>query len=61
MAYVRKTRDVWHIQGWYCAEHGWETECTEDTRAEALQRLKEYRANSSYGYRLRKGREKLED
>lgn len=39
------------IQGNY--GQGWETECTESTRAEALQRLREYRENGPGAYRMR--------
>ena len=58
MVYVRKTRDVWRLQGNY--GHGWETECEESTAAEGRQRLREYRENGPGSYRLRKGREKVE-
>lgn len=60
MAYVRKTRDVWRLQGNYGYGDGWETECEEDSRVQGLQRLKEYLENGPGAYRLRKGREKLE-
>ncbi len=57
--YIRKTKTVYRIQGNYGYGHGWETECEEDTRKEALARLKEYRENGPGSYRLRVGREKL--
>jgi hypothetical protein len=44
---------AWEVQGNY-GPHGWETECTESTRAEALQRLREYRANGPGAYRIRR-------
>lgn len=40
------------VQGNYGA-HGWETECSEPTRKEAIQRLREYRENGPGIYRLR--------
>lgn len=43
MPYQRKTRDVWKLMVNYGYGHGWEHELTEFTRAEAQQRLKEYR------------------
>lgn len=42
MAYQRKTRDEYQIHQWF---GGWEEVCCEDTRREALARLKEYREN----------------
>lgn len=54
MEYQRKTQDEWTIQGDY--GHGWEDECSEDDRAEARQRLREYRENSPYPSRLVKRR-----
>jgi hypothetical protein len=43
MTYVRKTRDEYDIeQHW---DQGWETVCSENTRREARERLKEYREN----------------
>jgi len=39
----RKTRDEYQVHG--CYAHGWEEVTAEDTRAEAKQRLKEYREN----------------
>lgn len=41
----RKTEDVWTVQGNYGHGHGWEDLTSEATRAEAKQRLKEYRDN----------------
>ena len=43
MPYQRKTRDVWKLMVNSGYGHGWEHELTEFTRAEAQQRLKEYR------------------
>ena len=39
--YVRKTKDVWHIET-NCG-YGWESECEFDTYAEAKQNLPGYR------------------
>lgn len=44
MAYKRKTRDLWEIEGYY---QGWEVVTVEDTIKEAKQRLKEYRENET--------------
>lgn len=59
MAYQRKTRDIYVIQGNYGYGHGWEDECSEDSRREARQRLKEYRENGPGAYRLICRRERL--
>ena len=59
MAYVRKTRDRWDIMTNY--GYGWACECSEYTRAEARQRLKEYRENIRGDVRLEKHREKIEE
>jgi hypothetical protein len=40
----RVLKDEFEIQGNY--GHGWDVECTEETRKEANQRLKEYRENA---------------
>ena len=56
MAYIRKTVDRWDIEtNW---GYGWETECSEYTRAEARQRLKEYWENCACQVRLICGRER---
>ena len=58
MAYIRKTEDIYTVQGFYCG--AWEDETSETTRREAIERLKEYRANmSQYPHRLIKTREKI--
>lgn len=58
MAYVRKTRDIFVIQGH--TSEGWEDETTETTRKEARERLKEYRANvPEYPVRMVTRREKI--
>ena len=61
MPYQRKTRDVWKLMVNYGYGHGWEYELTEFTRAEAQQRLKEYRENCpQYPARIVTAREKIE-
>lgn len=60
MAYQRKTRDVWRL--WVDYGQGYELELEEFTRAEAQQRLKEYRENCpQYPARIVMGRERIED
>ena len=60
MPYQRKTRDVWKLMVNYGYGHGWEYELTEFTRAEAQQRLKEYRENCpQYPARIVTAREKI--
>lgn len=61
MAYQRKTRDRWDVMtNW---GYGWECECSEYTRKEARQRLKECMENcgSRCAVRLEKHREKIEE
>ena len=60
MAYTRKTKDEYIIQGNYGYGHGFEDECTEETRKGALQALREYRENGSGDYRMIKRRVKIE-
>lgn len=55
MAYIRKTIDRWDIMGNY--GYGWDCECSEYTKKEAVQRLKEYRENGGGVYKLIKRRE----
>lgn len=58
-SYVRKTTDVYEIQGHYA--HGWECVTTENTRQEARDQLKVYRENeSNTAFRLVSKRVKLE-
>ena len=45
MAYQRKTRDEFEVQGNYGPPYGFELVTCEDTRPEARQRLREYREN----------------
>ena len=57
--YIRKTRDIWEIQVYYCSEYGFECVCTEYTFQEAKQRKKEYLENENYPVRIVKKREKI--
>lgn len=59
MAYVRKTKDEYIVQGNYGYGHGFEDECAEETRKEAKERLKEYRENGNGSYRIVKRRVKI--
>lgn len=57
--YVRKTEDVWVLEGNYGC--GWEYILEEDTRKEGMARLREYRENQpQYPVRLAKKRVKKE-
>jgi hypothetical protein len=48
----RKMKDEYQMLSNY--GYGWEVECTEDTRKELRQRIKEYRYNAPYGsYKMR--------
>lgn len=55
MAYQRKTVDRYDIITNY--GYGWECECSEYTRKEARQRVKEYRENTNAAVRIEKHRE----
>lgn len=59
MAYIRKTRDEWEIQGNYGYGHGWECVNTEDTRQDAKRSVAEYRANERFPFRVVKKRVKI--
>jgi hypothetical protein len=59
MAYVRKTVDRWDIESNY--GYGWNVECSEYTKKEGLQTLREYRENVNVPTRLVKRREKKND
>ena len=58
MAYVRKTRDVFEIQG-NCG-YGWEMETCEETIKAARIQAKCYRDNVNYPIRIVKKRERIE-
>ncbi len=61
MAYIRKTRDEYEVQGNYGYGRGFECVTTEDTRREARARLREYRENEpGVPFRLKAVRVKLE-
>ena len=48
---------MWVLQADYGCGQGWEDEIEEETKAEALQRLKEYRAeckNTPYKFRIKR-------
>jgi len=57
MAYIRKTRDEWEIQGNY--GYGWECVNTEETWKDAKRSVAEYRANESAPFRIVKKRVRL--
>ncbi len=60
MAYTRKTKDVFEIQGYYGIDYGWEYLCEEDTYPKARERLKEYNENEmGVQHRIRKRRVKI--
>ena len=46
---------MWVVQVNY-GSYGWEDDCVEETRAEALQRLKEYRIDCKYPVRIKRYR-----
>lgn len=59
MAYKRKTKDVYEIQGFYAGE--WETVTEEETWKEAKVQLKCYNENERmYPHRIKKRRERIE-
>jgi hypothetical protein len=56
MKQKKTTKYLFTVQGFYYGQ--WEDETTEETRTEAVQRLKEYRANMpEYVHRLTKTKE----
>lgn len=58
MAYQRKTRDGWEVQGFYYGE--WERLTTEETRSEAATQKKCYDENErGVLHRIKKVRERL--
>jgi len=57
MAYIRKTRDEWEIQGNY--GFGWECVNTETTRKDANRSYKEYISNERVPFRVVKKRVKI--
>ncbi len=58
MAYQRKTRDIWEVQGFYYGE--WARLTTEETRSEAIAQKKCYDENErEFPHRIKKVRERL--
>lgn len=58
MPYIRKTVDVYVVQGYYGSLYGWEDTTEEETRREGMVRLREYRENQpDIPFRLRMKRE----
>ena len=58
--YIRKTQDVYTLQGDYGHGHGWEVLTAETTRTEINQRRKEYRENiPGMTLRIIKSRERI--
>lgn len=50
MAYIRKTKDEWHVQGFYAGE--WETVTIEEDRKSAREMKKIYDENERYPHRV---------
>ena len=51
---TRKTRDEWHVEGFYSRASGWEMVTSEDSRRAAVVSRKEYDANEpEYPHRIR--------
>lgn len=61
MSYKRKTFDEYHVQGWYNAYYGYEAVYVTENRADAKERLKEYRMNEPVHFRMIKKRIKKEE
>jgi hypothetical protein len=51
MAYQRKTRDEWELQGHY--GQGWECLTTEESYSKAREQLRCYRENEGGRYRIK--------
>ena len=59
MAYTRKTRDIWEVQGNY--GQGWECVTAEEKFSEARARIREYCENEpQYPHRIKLVREKID-
>lgn len=57
--YIRKTIDVWEVQGYFSNE--WEMVTVEDTKKVAFETVKCYRENDrKHPYRFIKKRQKIE-
>jgi hypothetical protein len=60
-ARVRKTKDIWVVQGNYGYGHGWEDVTAAETWKEAKQNIREYRENESgVPFRVIRRRERIE-
>jgi hypothetical protein len=55
---IRKTKDVYVVQGNY--SQGWEDLTAHDTRKEAIAERKTYDANGNYPHRVISKREKIQ-
>lgn len=61
MAYVRKTKDEYEIQGYYGSTYGYETVTTEKTWKEAKAQIKCYRENEpGIDFRIQKKRVRIQ-
>jgi hypothetical protein len=50
---IKKPIYAYNVQAFYARQYGWEDVTQEDTRKEALQRLREYRENEpNYNHRI---------
>ena len=58
MAYIRKTKDEYTLQGYYA--YGWEDLVSEESNKEIKKRMKEYRENEGGTYRVVKRRVRIE-
>ena len=59
MAYIRKTKDIFELQGNYGYGDGWECLTAEESRREIRERLREYRENEGGRYRIVRKREPI--
>lgn len=50
MAYIRKTRDEFEVQGYYA--HGWECLTCEESMRAAIEQKRCYRENEGGSYRI---------
>ncbi len=59
MAYVRKTRDEYELEGWYKESGAWEYIVTAEDMKDARGLIKCYRENDPRPYRIRKRRVRI--
>lgn len=59
MAYKRKTKDCYAIEGNCC--YGWDIECNCEDYADAKAQLKTYEENANYPVRIKMWRERISD